>query len=64
MNRYKVTIIKKYDFELDGYSESDVRNQVDYILKNTIILDLPYTRKRTIIKIKKVNKGGYYETDN
>ena len=64
MNRYKVTIIKKYDFELDGYSESDVRNQVDYILKNTIILDLPYTRKRTIVKIKKVNKGGYYETDN
>ena len=41
MKRYKITIIKKYDFELDGY-----------------------TRKRTIIKIKKVNKGGYYETDN
>lgn len=64
MKRYKITIIKKYDFELDGYSESDIRNQVDYILKNTVILDLPYTRKRTIIKIKKVNKGGYYETDN
>lgn len=64
MNRYKITVIKKYEFELDGYSESDVRNQVDYILKNTIILDLPYTKKRTTIKIKKINKGGHYETNN
>lgn len=51
--RYKIRIIKKYDFELDGISDKDIKEQVDYILTHTKILDLPEIRKNIKIKIKK-----------
>ncbi len=54
LNRYKVKLIKKYDFELDGTSEQDIREQVNYIIQETQILKLPEVRKNIKIKIKKI----------
>lgn len=58
MNRYKVRVIKKYDFELDGKNEKNIQEQVEYIMTQTKILYMPYVRKQTRIRIKKSYKGG------
>ena len=56
LNRYKVKLIKRYDFELDGISEESVKEQVDYIMTQTNLLDMPYVEKRVHLKIKKINE--------
>lgn len=53
LNKYKIKVIKKYDFELDGKSEKDIQTQVEYIMNKTNILDLPEIKKSTKIKIKR-----------
>lgn len=63
LNRYKIRVIKKYDFELDGKSERDIKEQVDYIMTQTRILDLPEVRKSTRIKIKKNHERRYLEDE-
>lgn len=63
LNRYKIRVIKKYDFELDGKSEQDIKEQVDYIMTQTKILDLPEVRKSTRIKIKKNHERRYAEDE-
>lgn len=63
LNRYKIRVIKKYDFELDGKSEKDIKEQVDYIMTQTKILDLPEVRKSTRIKIKKNHERRYLEDE-
>lgn len=45
LSRYKVRLIKKYDFDLDGKSEKDIKEQVDYIMNHTKILEMPYVKK-------------------
>lgn len=57
LNRYKVRLIKRYDFELDGKDENDIRQQVDYIQTQTKILDLPSVKKTIRVKVKKINEG-------
>ncbi len=64
LNRYKVRVIKKYDFELDGKSEKDIQEQVAYIMTQTKILDLPDVRKTTRIKIKKIHKKEINNEEN
>lgn len=66
LNKYKIRIIKRYDFELDGTSEQNIREQVDYIMTQTKILDMPYVRKSTKMKIKKNRERSCYnnEIDN
>lgn len=56
LNRYRVRLIKKYDFDLDGTSEQDIREQVSYISEQTQILKLPEVRKNIKIKIKKIHE--------
>lgn len=63
LNRYKVRVIKKYDFELDGKTEQDIKEQVEYIMTQTKILDLPEVRKSTRIKIKKNHERRYLEDE-
>lgn len=53
LNSYKIRLIKIYDFDLDGTSEKNIREQVAYISEQTKILDLPEVRKTVKIKIKK-----------
>lgn len=55
MKRYKIKVIKKYDFNLDGENKKDVRNTVNYILNDTKILDLPYVKKDIKISVRKSN---------
>lgn len=58
LNRYKVRLNKKYDFELDGKSEEDVREQVEYIMSQIQLLDMPYVKKRVRLRIKKSHERG------
>ena len=53
LGRYKIRIIKTWDFELDGKSKEDVEQQMLYIMNQTKILDLPEVKKRLRWKIKK-----------
>ena len=64
LNRYKVRIIKRWDFELDGKSERDVEQQVSYIMNQTKILELPEVKKRLRFKIKKINERNYDNEKN
>ena len=41
MKKYKVKIVKRYSFTLDGENKLDIQNQVNTIVNHTKILDLP-----------------------
>ncbi len=56
LNRYRIKLIKKYVFDLDGTSEQDIREQVKYISEKTDILKLPEVRKNIKMKIKKMHE--------
>ena len=57
MNRYKIKIIKIYDFDLSGYDKSDIEDKVDTIMKNNLLrLQESYNECQTIVKIKKIGK--------
>ena len=55
-NKYKIRIIKKYGFELEGKSQQDIQEQINYIMSKTKILDMPYVRKTIRTKIKKAHE--------
>lgn len=63
LNRYRVRLIKKYDFDLVGRSEQDLIEQVSYIMTQTKILDIPYVRKSIKIKVKKIHERSNLEND-
>ena len=63
LSKYKIRIIKKYDLELDGKSEQDVREQVDYVVKHPNILEMSDIRKSTKIKIKKNRERSIYNNE-
>lgn len=56
MKRYKVVVIKKYVFDLDGKDKNGVMEQLDYIVNETKLLDMPYVKKELKVKIKKLRK--------
>lgn len=56
MERYKVVVIKKYVFDLDGKDKKAVMEQLDYIVNETKLLDMPYVKKDLKVKIKKLKK--------
>lgn len=64
MDRYKVKLVKKYVFDLDGNNKSDIREQVDYIMTQSRILEMPYVDKTIKINIKKNKRGKNNETNN
>ena len=64
LKRFKVKLKRKFEFELDGNSKDDIIEQVDYIMKETNILEMPYVKKKTKISIKKVNKKGEINEKN
>lgn len=61
LNRYRVKILKRYDFELDGKSEEDVRRQASYVMNKTKILDMPYVKKKCVIKVQESKDGNNEE---
>lgn len=54
LKKYKVRIIKTWDFELDGQSKKDIEEQLMYIINKTKILELPDVKNRIRWKIKQV----------
>ena len=56
MIKYKIKLIKKYSFVLDGENKKDIENQVNTIMQENNILDLPYVRKSLKIKIKELRE--------
>lgn len=56
LNRYRIKLIKKYVFDLDGTSEQNIREQVKYISEKTDILKLPEVRKNIKMKVKKIHE--------
>lgn len=56
MKRYRVVVIKKYVFDLDGKDKNGVMEQLDYIVNETKLLDMPYVKKELKVKIKKLRK--------
>lgn len=64
MKKYKVKVVKRFSFTLDGENKEDVRNQVDTVVNHSNILNLPYVRKNVSIKIKELRKENLYEENN
>lgn len=56
MERYKVIVIKKYVFDLDGKDKKGVMEQLDYIVNETKLLDMPCVKKDLKVKIKKIRR--------
>ncbi len=63
MKKYKIKLIKKYSFVLDGENKKDIENQVNIILQENNILDLPYVRKSLKIKIKELREDRNIENE-
>lgn len=64
MERYKVIVIKKYVFDLDGKDKKGVIEQLDYIVNETKLLDMPYVKKDLKVKIKKIKSKNNEEKSN
>ena len=65
MNRYKVCIIKKYQFKLNGIDREDIEDNVKTIMeKNILNLKDGYDENDTIISIKKIGKVKNNEESN
>lgn len=64
LNRYKVKIIKTWDFELDGKDRLDIERQCMYIMNKTKILDLPEVKKKIRFKIKRIKERNIYDEEN
>ncbi len=64
MERYKVVVIKKYVFDLDDKDKKGVMEQLDYIVNETKLLDMPYVKKDLKIKIKKIKRKNNEEKSN
>ena len=65
MKKYKIRIIKKYTFTLDGEDRNDINNQVNTIMNESNILALPYVRKNVRVKIKELrSEEGLNEKNN
>lgn len=63
MKKYKIKLIKKYTFVLDGENKKDIENQVNTIMQENNILDLPYVRKSLKIKIKELREDRNIENE-
>ena len=58
LRRYKVKIVLKYSFDLDGCSKDDIREQVDYILTKPLILTLQGVKGSKRVKVKEIFRKG------
>ena len=56
LKKYKIRIIKTWDFELDGQSKKDIEEQLMYIINKTKILELSEVKNRIRWKIKQVSE--------
>lgn len=64
MKRYRIRIIKKYTFDLSGENKEDVNSQVNTVMNESHVLDLPYVKKNVRVKIREIRKGNNDEKNN
>jgi hypothetical protein len=56
MKKYRVKLIRKYNFDLDGISKNSIREQVDYILTRPELLEKDYVIRKNKIIIKETKR--------
>ena len=57
MNRYKIKIVKKYDFNLNGNSKDEKEDKIKTIMDNNMLkLQDIYNESKTLVSIKKIEK--------
>ena len=64
MKRYKIIISKKYVFNLSGEDREEINKQVNTIMNESNILDLPYVKKYIKVKIKRIRRKDINEENN
>jgi len=64
MKRYKIKISKKYVFNLSGEDREEINKQVNTIMNESNILDLPYVKKYIKVKIKRIRRKDINEENN
>lgn len=64
MKRYRIKIIKKYTFDLSGENKEDINSQVNTVMNESHILDLPYVKKNVRVKIREIRKGNNDEKNS
>lgn len=64
MKRYRIKIIKKYTFDLSGENKEDINSQVNTVMNESHILDLPYVKKNVRVKIREIRKENNDEKNN
>lgn len=57
MKKYKIKLVKRYSFTLEGEDKEYIRQQVNTIVNHTKILDLPYVRQNISVKIRELKNG-------
>ena len=58
LNRYKIKLIKQYDFTLNGKSKNDMESQVKALANETQILEIPEVKRKVKYKIRQINRKG------
>lgn len=56
MERYRIKIKKIYVFDLDGENEKEIKKQINVVMNESRILDLPYINKSVKVSTKKIKK--------
>ena len=56
LNRYKIKLIKQYDFALDGKSKNDMESQVKALANETQILEIPEVKRKVKYKIRQIKE--------
>ena len=58
LNRYKIKLIKQYDFTLNEKSKNDMESQVKALANETQILEIPEVKRKVKYKIRQINRKG------
>lgn len=65
MNRYKIKIVKKYDFNLSGNSKDEIEDKIKTIMDNNMLkLQDIYNESKTMVSIKKIEKEKFTSEKN
>lgn len=64
MSRFKIRVIKTWDFSLNADSKEEVEKRVLELMNDTVILELPETRKRIRLKIKQIKERNFDNEEN
>ena len=64
MSRFKIKLIKTWNFSLSSESKQEVEKKVYEMMNDTVILELPEVKKRIRLKIKEVKDRNYDNEEN